>query len=241
MFISGIGFTLQYRAILRAQPMRLIRSPEVRLYTLLTIAACLLIAINLYFSGTYETIGDALRYGSFQTVSIITTTGFGTAGFDHWPQFSQLVLVGLMLIGGCAGSTAGGSKVVRLYIVVRHAMMQLRRLIRPRLVQSLYIGNREIGRETTEGVLGYYLLYIAIIMVLGLAMTALGMDLVSGTTAAVSAMNSIGPGLRSVGASQNFGHIHDVGLYLLSFGMLLGRLEIYTVLVLFTAHFWRRG
>ncbi len=241
MFISGIGFTLQYRAILRAQPMRLIRSPEVRLYTLLTAAACLLITINLYISGPYDSIADALRYGSFQTVSIITTTGFGTAPFDTWPHFSQLVLVALMLIGGCAGSTAGGSKVVRLYIVVRHAIVQLRRLIRPRLVQSLYIGNREIGHETTEGVLGYYLLYIAIIMVLGLAMTALGMDLVSGTTAAVSAMNSIGPGLQSVGASQNFGHVHDLGLYLLSFGMLLGRLEIYTVLVLFTTHFWRRG
>ena len=241
MFISGIGFTLQYRAILRAQPMRLIRNPEVRLYTMLTAVACLLISVNLYFSGPYDSIGQALRYGSFQTVSIITTTGFGTAPFDTWPQFSQLVLVGLMLIGGCAGSTAGGSKVVRLYIVVRHAVVQLRRLIRPRLVQSLYIGNREIGHETTEGVLGYYLLYISIIMILSLALTALGMDLVSGTTAAVSAMNSIGPGLQSVGASQNFGHVHDLGLYLLSFGMLLGRLEIYTVLVLFTAHFWRRG
>ena len=241
MFLSGIGFTLQYRAIILGQPKRLLQSSEVKLYTALTASACFLITLNIYTSSAYDDLLLALRHASFQTVSIITTTGFGTADFNKWPAFSKLMLVGLMLIGGCAGSTAGGSKVIRLYIVTRHAIAQMRRLIRPRLAQSLYIGDRELGHETTEGVLGYYLLYIAIIMILGLAMTALGMNLVSGTTAAVSAMNSIGPGLGSVGATQNFGHVHDLGLYLLSCGMLLGRLEIYTVLILFTGHFWRRG
>jgi trk system potassium uptake protein len=245
MYIAGISFALQYRAItdLRAgrRPEKLLRSEEVRLYTFITVAACLLITINLYYSDQYGTLAASLRYASFQTVAIITTTGFGTADFAAWPAFSQLTLVALMLIGGCAGSTSGGSKVVRLYVVSKHAVIQLRRLVRPRLVQPLQLGRREVSRETTEAVLGFYLLYFVLLLGGSLLMTALGMDLVSGTTASVSALNSIGPGLGTVGAAENFGHVPDAGLYCLSFGMLLGRLEIYPLLVLFTSHFWRRG
>lgn len=245
MFVSGLSFTMQFRAFvdLRAgrRPERLLASPEVRMYSLITLAACLLITFNLYYSDTYDSLARSLRYASFQVVSIITTTGFGTADFAAWPHFSQLVLVGLMLIGGCAGSTAGGSKVVRLYVVVKHALIQMRRLVRPRLVQPLYIGDREVPRETTEAVLGFYFLYFVLLFVGGLLMTGLGLDLVSGTTAAVSALNSIGPGLGTVGAAENFAGVPDAGLYFLSFGMLLGRLEIYPLLVVFTSHFWRRG
>lgn len=245
MFISGISFTMQFRAFadLRAgqRPERLLRSPEVQMYTLITLGACVVISLNLYYSDVYDSLGSSIRYASFQTVSIITTTGFGTADFTLWPHFSQLLLVGLMLIGGCAGSTSGGSKVVRLYVVSKHALIQMRRLVRPRLVEPLSIGNREVPHETTEAVLGFYFLYFILIFIGSLLMTALGMDLVSGSTATVSALNSIGPGLGSVGAVENFGHVPDAGLYCLSFGMLLGRLEIYPLLVLFTSHFWRRG
>jgi trk system potassium uptake protein TrkH len=240
MWISGLSFTLQFRFFIEGRPTALLRSPEARLYTIITVVVIVLITTNLYLSDIYNA-ADSLRYSSFQTVAIISTTGFGTADFDMWPDFSRVLLVTLMLIGGCAGSTAGGSKVIRLYVIAKHAMVQLRRLVRPRLVQTIAIGTREVPRETTEAILGYYLLYFAAILVLGLAMTALGLDMVSGTTAAISAMNSIGPGLGTVGALQNFGAVPDVGLYLLSFGMLLGRLEIYPLLVLLTAYFWRRG
>lgn len=255
MFISGLSFTMQFRAIgdLRAgrSPEKLLASPEVRLYTAITVAACLLITINLYFSesyaakdgaaGRYDTLAECLRWASFQVIAVVTTTGFGTDGFEYWPPFSQLILVFLMLLGGCAGSTAGGSKVIRLYVVVKHALIQMRLLIRPRLVEPLRVGGRDVPRETVEAVLGFYLLYFAAILLGGVAMTALGMDIVSGTTASISAVNSIGPGLGTVGATQNFADVPDAGLYLLSFGMLLGRLEIYPLLVLFTGHFWRRG
>jgi len=240
MFLSGISFSLQFRA-LQGRPGRLWRSAETRLYTLITLAAIVAVTADLLLEGTFDTLGETLRYSSFQTVSILTTTGFGTYDFDTWPDFSRALVVLLMLIGGCAGSTAGGSKVVRLYVVLKHAGAQLRRLVRPRLVDPLYLGDREVSRETTEGVLGFYLLYIAAIMVGSLVMTGLGLDLVSGTTAAISAMNSIGPGLGTVGAAEPFTEVPGLGLYLLSFGMLLGRLEIYTLLVLFIPHFWRRG
>ena len=239
MFLSGLNFVLIYRAVFFRKPDRLLRSPEARLYTLLTVSACALITADVFFTGHYDTLPEAIRYSTFQTVSIITTTGFGTADFDAWPHFSRLMLVGLMLIGGCAGSTAGGSKVVRLLVVMKHAVIQLRKLIRPRLVQTLQLGDRDVPRETTESVLGFYWLYLVSIITGSLVMTALGLDLVSGATASISAMNSIGPGLGSVGATQNFGHVPDVGKYALSFGMLLGRLEIYTVLVLFVPRFWR--
>lgn len=245
MFLSGISFTLLFRAVneLRSgrPPRHLLGSPEVRLYTAITVIACALVTLDIYTDGIYDDLGEAARYGVFQVVSIITTTGFGTADFAIWPSFSQLLLASLMLIGACAGSTAGGSKVVRLYVIAEHARIQLRRMVRPRLVQPMRIGDRDVAHETTESVLGFYLLYFAALLFGSLCMTALGMDLVSATTAAASALNSIGPGLGTVGATQNFGHIHDVGLYLLSFGMLLGRLEIYPLLVLFTPHFWRRG
>jgi trk system potassium uptake protein len=241
MFLAGINFTLQFRVLATRSLRPLFRSPEVRLYSILTLGAIVLISIDTLARGPYDGVFEALRYGSFQAVAIITTTGFGTADFDLWPELSRLVLVLLMFVGGCAGSTAGGFKVVRFYIVMRYAVVQLRRLVRPRLVQPLLLGERTVARETTEAILGFFLLYFVVLAACSLAMTAMGLDLVSGTTASISALNSIGPGLGEVGAAENFDAVPDAGLYVLSFAMLLGRLEIYTVLVLFTRHFWRRG
>ncbi len=241
MFISGMSFTAQYRAFVQRQPEKLLKSPEVLLYTGIMVAAVALVTINLWASETYDGFGQSLRYGSFQVVSIMTTTGFGTADFDTWPHFSRLLLVSIMLIGGCAGSTAGGIKVIRLYVIVKYAGIQLNRLVRPRLVKPLYVGDREVPRETIEGILGFFLFYSVFTVAGGLIMTALGLDFESGSTASVSAMNSIGPGLGSVGAAQNFGHVHAAGKYFLSFEMILGRLEIFTLLIVFTPSFWRRG
>ncbi len=241
MFLAGISFTLQFRVLANRDARPLLKSPEVRLYTILTLGAIVLLSIDTLARGPFDDVFEALRKASFQAVAIITTTGFGTADFDLWPELSRLVLVLLMFVGGCAGSTAGGFKVVRFYVVMEYAFVQLRRLVRPRLVQPLQLGDRSISRETTEAILGFFLLYFMVLVACSLAMTALGLDIVSGTTASISALNSIGPGLGSVGAAENFDAVPEVGLYVLSFAMLLGRLEIYTVLVLFSRHFWRRG
>lgn len=239
MFISGLSFALQYRAIIGLDFGRLHRSPEVRLYLWLAVLVSLAVTVNLWMRGTHDSFAAALRDGSFTTVSIMTTTGFVTDDFSAWPHFSQVLLVVTMFIGACAGSTAGGFKVVRLYVVAKHAFIQLKRLVRPRIVEPLYLGEREVSAATTEAILGYWLLYVAATIIIGLGLTALGLDMVSGVTAAVSAMGSVGPGLGSVSAS--FMDVPDPGLYLSSAGMLLGRLELLPVLVLFTVHFWRRG
>ena len=240
MWISGLSFTLQYRALIRRRPDGLWNSSEVRLYMFITVLGTFMIAAFLWADNRYDT-ANCLRHAAFTVVSILTTTGFGTENFDAWPDVCRIVLVALMIIGGCAGSTAGGSKVVRIYIVFKHTVAQLRRTVRPKLIAPINLGRHAIPRETTEAVLGYFVLYTATIAILSVAMTTLGLDIVSGTTAAVSAINSIGPGLGTVGAAQNFAGVPDSGLYLLSFGMLLGRLEIYPLLVLFTWSFWRRG
>ena len=240
MFVSGINFVLLFRVTLGREPHRLIHSPEVRLYTLLMLISAGMIAGALVLSGQYESSSTAFLDALFQTVSIMTTTGFGTADFDQWPSFAKLILLGLMFVGGCAGSTAGGSKVVRLYVVAKHAGMQMNRVIRPKLVQTLRMGKKLVSREIIESVLGFYLLYFIAILVASLVLAGTGLDLVSAFTAAVSAMNSIGPGLGQVGPSQTFAELSPFGLYVLSFCMLLGRLEIYTLLVLFAPRFWRR-
>ncbi len=242
MFVSGISFVLQYRAIFGLEFGRLWKAPEVRLYSIITVAAIVAITLNLWLLGPLERQGydalGALRASAFTTVSIITTTGFSTDSFNEWPDLSRAILVGVMLIGGCAGSTSGGSKVIRLYVVAKHAAIQLRKLVRPKVVVPLVVGDRDIATETIESILGYYLLYFAATMLIGLGLTAMGLDLVTGTTAAISTMNSIGPGLDGVSAS--FIDVPDPGLYLSCVGMLLGRLEIYPILVLLTLHFWRR-
>ncbi len=242
MFLSGINFTLQFRALVLRKPGALLRSQETRLYIVLALCSIAVVALSIYGTqAKYTGIGTTLRDASFTTVSIMTTTGFGTADFETWPAFSQLLLVLLMLIGGCAGSTSGGTKVVRLYVLFQHARLQLRKLIRPRLVQSIRVGNMPVTRDTTEGIIGYYLFYFIALMGGSLALTAFGLSIVSGTTGALSALNSIGPGLDAFGPTDNFASVPDGGLYLMSFGMLLGRLEILPLLVLFSRHFWRQG
>lgn len=239
MFISGINFTLQYRALLGRRPGDLLRSAETRLYIYLILIAIALISLNIYGTDGYHEIGKTLRDCAFTVVSIITTTGFGTADFETWPHFSQLLLVVLMLIGGCAGSTSGGSKVIRLYVLLKEASIQTARLLQPRLVKSVKIGDQVVTKNTIEGIMGYYMLYLIALITGSLLMTWLGMNYVSGTTASISALNSIGPGLDAIGPTDNFSAIPETGLYFLSFGMLLGRLEMYPLLVLFTVSFWR--
>ena len=239
MWVSGLSFTLQYRLLFRRQIKSFWKNPEVKLYLLITVLAIGLISLNLLFNNTYERFSEAFRYSAFQVVSVITTTGFGTADFNGWPDFSRLLLVLLMLVGACAGSTAGGSKMIRLLVVIKHTSASIQKTIRPRLIKPVLIAGKKIPPESTNATTGYYLLFFGIIVLLAVSLTWLGMDLVSGTTASISVLNSIGPGLGTVGASENYGHIHSLGLYLLSFGMLLGRLEIYPILVLCSTHFWK--
>ncbi|MFU8819730.1 MAG: TrkH family potassium uptake protein [Desulfurivibrio sp.] len=238
MFIGGINFAMHHH-FMRGKLATYWQSEEFRLYLGLAAGATLLItALNLH--GTiYETMGDSLRHAAFQVVSVFTTAGFGTADFTLWPSASQLILVGLMLVGGMAGSTSGSIKTVRFLLFFKYVRLQLRSLIHPQTVSVIKLGGKRVPQEIMTAVLGFFALYFMIFIVATLLVTAMGVDLLTGTTAVIATLNNIGPGLHLVGPAHSFAELPDAAKMILTFCMLAGRLELYTVIVLLTPAFWR--
>jgi len=239
MLVSGISFTLHYRFYVRGDWRSMARSSEVRLYLAIFVLFTLVITGTLVAEHNYDSYGSALRAASFQTAAMLTTTGFGTADFDRWPDLCRYLLVLLMFLGGCAGSTAGGVKVIRLLVVLKHTGVELKKLLYPRLVRPVLIDGGAVRQSTIQAILGFFMLYISTTVVATALVLMTGVDLVTGVTAVVSAMNSIGPGLGLVGPTQNFGDLPATCKWVLSICMIVGRLEIYTVFVLLTRQFWR--
>lgn len=238
MFLAGVNFSLHYLA-LRGRPLDFWRNEEFRFYLWLTLGVTALLTLfNL--TGPYGNLGDSLRYSAFQVVSIMTTTGYGTADYELWPVICQYLLVACMFIGGCAGSTGGGMKVARVLLLFKHAHVQLYRLIHPRAVRLVKLGNRPVDKDVMQSILGFFALYVGIFVTASFIMAALGLDLVSAGSAVVTALGNVGPGLGTVGPVQHFGHVHPLGKLVLALCMLLGRLELFTVLVLIIPSFWRK-
>ncbi|NCO52977.1 MAG: TrkH family potassium uptake protein [Deltaproteobacteria bacterium] len=239
MFLAGINFTLHLQA-LRGRVSVFYRNEEMRFYTTITMVTLGLILLFNQLSATYFNFFDNLRYSAFQVVSILTTTGFGTADYELWPVITQYLLVILMFIGGCAGSTGGGMKVARVLLLLKHAQVQIFRLIHPRAVRVVKLGKRPVDNEVLAGVLGFFALYLGVFLVGSLLLAACGMDVVSGGAAVVACLSNIGPGLGSVGPTDNFAHVPGFGKTVLILCMLMGRLELFTVLVLLFPSFWRK-
>ncbi len=238
MFIGGINFAMHHH-VLRGKLRTYWQSEEFRLYLGLAAGAILLVTIFNLQAGTYATEAGSLRYASFQVISILTTSGFSTADFALWPSASQLVLVGLMLVGGMAGSTAGSIKTVRFLLFFKYVRLQLRSLIHPQTVSIIKLNRIRVPREVMTAVLGFFALYFMLFLIATLVVTALGVDLVTGTTAVIATLNNIGPGLHLVGPNLSFAQMPETAKVILTFCMLAGRLELYTVIVLLTPAFWR--
>ncbi len=237
MLAGGINFAIHYLALQRRSLWPFIRDAEVRAYGLIFLGGTLIVAITLYLAGTYAEPGAALRHGAFQVASILTSTGFTTAVFADWPLYLPLVLVTLSFIGGCAGSTAGGIKVVRVQLLAKLGQRQLFQLAHPQAVTTIKLGRRPISDQVLLSVWGFYVLYISSTLVLTIAMMGAGLDLVSAFGAVQSTINLCGPGLGQVAVS--FATVSDTVKWLGVFGMLLGRLEIFTLLILFLPAYWR--
>ena len=188
----------------------------------------------------YKSIGDALRFVGFQVLAIVTTTGYATADFEMWPFISQVILVFLMCFGGCAGSTGGGMKQVRLLLLMKQGYHEIKHLIIPHAILPVKLNGRIVPSGVMTNVLGFFFIGVATFVVGTLVLTGLGLDLLSASTAVVSALMNIGPALGSLGPTNNYADIVPVGKWVLSFCMLLGRLELYTVLVILTPSIWRR-
>jgi trk system potassium uptake protein TrkH len=237
MFLAGINFALYFVA-LRGNLSAIWRDTEFRVYLGLVVVSTVAIMINL--GSTYPSLGKSLQYAGFQVVSVITTTGFGTANFDAWPPFSKALLVLLMFSGGMAGSTAGGMKVSRLIVVLKAASNEVYLTFRPQAVRAVRVGRSVMPEAITRSVVGFFVLFLFTFAAATLIMAALGLDVVTASTSVIATLGNIGPGLNRVGSIENFGFIPASGKVVLSVCMILGRLELYTVLVLLVPDFWRR-
>ena len=239
MFLAGANFALHFLA-LRGKLRVYARDDEFRFYVLVTLVATVLISVPLLLGRHYGALEETLRHGIFQTVSIITTTGFTTADYALWPPVAHAVLLVLMAVGACAGSTAGGIKLMRLLILLKAAKQELRRLVHPRAVTTLWYNERTLTPQLVGNVLGFLLLFILVIIAGIVILTLGGRDLVTAAGATLATLGVVGPGLGSVGPAESYAHLHVWEKWLLMFFMLAGRLELYTVLVLMLPETWRR-
>jgi trk system potassium uptake protein len=239
MFLAGANFTLHFLALTRG-PGVFARDSEFRFYSVGSAVLILGLALIVLGNGHAGDIGDALRLGAFQVVSIATTTGFATADFGLWAPAGQYLLLLLMFVGGCGGSTGGGPKVVRILALVKIALREIVRVIHPKAVIKVRINARPVEESTLSAIVGFMLFFMGLFAVSSLVLTTLGMDILSATTAVAANIGNVGPGLGAVGPASHYNDIAAPGKWLLTFLMLVGRLEVFTILVLFARSFWRR-
>jgi len=238
MFLFGINFTLYY-SMLKGNIRSALRDGELRFYFGIVVAAIILIAINIY--GTvFQSIGEALRYSSFQVSSIITTTGFTTTDFTKWPIFSQCILAVLMLIGASAGSTGGGIKCIRIVLLFKIIKREIYKIIHPRSVQTVKINGKTVDEEMLSGVMAFFFAYVAVLILSIIVVSLDNIDMVTISTAVISCLSNIGPGLGAVGPAGNYADFSNISKLVLSLCMIIGRLEIYPILLLFVPTFWKR-
>ncbi|RMG29970.1 MAG: potassium transporter [Gammaproteobacteria bacterium] len=237
MMLGAINFSVHYQALHHADPRIYLRNVEVRVFLVLIAVVSLLMAVMLHMSGEYAEIGQSARYAVFEVVSVITSTGLGTVDFSQWPDFLPVLLIFISFIGGCGGSTAGGMKVMRVILISLQGVREVRRLIHPRGIFPVRLEGRVIPDRTVESVWGFLAIYVFAFIVLMLLMMHTGMDQVSAFSAIATCMNNLGPGLGAV--SLSFADVSDAGKLVSVFAMILGRLEIFTVLVLLTPAYWR--
>jgi trk system potassium uptake protein TrkH len=239
MFVGGVNFALHFIALRNRQLRWYLHDSEFKTYFLLLAGATLFIAGYLYLVGTYGDIWQALRYSVFQVVSIATTSGFATTDYALWPPILGALLMTMCFFSGSAGSTAGGMKVVRILLLFKQAVCELRRLIHPSSIVPLKLAGKAVPDRTVAAVTTFFTTYLAIFAILSLLVSAMGVDLVTAFSAVAATITNTGPGLGSVGPAANFADMPYLAKWVLCFSMLLGRLELFTLLVLFTPAFWR--
>ena len=254
MVLAGMNFALHYR-MLRGKAITVWRDTELRVYLAIIAGATVLLIVSTWtasgaglpvaseaqtsFAG-YESLGEALRYGVFQAVAIITSTGFGTADYEMWPPLAVGVIFLLFFCGGMAGSTGGGVKVMRHVVLAKNALNEFKQLVHPRAVLRTHLNGQPIAPAVLRNVLLFVVLYVLLLFLGTLALAALGQDLWTAFGAALSCVGNIGPGWGTVGPTENYAHLPALSKWILSFLMMAGRLEIVTVLIVFTPAFWRR-
>jgi trk system potassium uptake protein TrkH len=202
--------------------------------------AVLMIAGYLVLTGVYEDFGTALRYSAFNVVSLATTTGYANTDYGQWPTFAPLVMLFLSSFASCSGSTGSGMKMIRAQILFKQIFRELLRTIHPRVYNPVKLAERPISNATVFAVLAYVFMYVSCVIALTLLLTASGLDVISAFSAAIASLNNTGPGLGEVGPATTYANLTDTQTWICSFAMLLGRLELFTLMVVLTPAFWRK-
>ena len=237
MLVAGTNFSLHYR-FLKGDFKAYFRNQEFLFFISLIGVATLAILADTAFR--YDSVGRALRDTVFQVTAILTTTGYGTADYETWSFSSQFVLFILMFFGGCAGSTGGGIKMLRVQVLVKFVYTEILRLIHPRAVIPVRVGKQALEREVVANIVGFFILFVLIFVIGVYIMTTMGLDMPTSFGAVAASLSNIGPGLGNVGPTDNYSQIPTTGKWVLSLLMLMGRLELYTVLVLFSPSYWKK-
>ena len=238
MFLAGANFALQYRALARRDFRIFTSDEELRAYAAVVLVASLLVAVAIRGEvGGADTVRTAL----FQVLSIMTTTGFASVDFQLWNDQAKVILLGLMFIGGCAGSAAGGPKVVRHLLLARFTLQELRRSLHPRAILPVKLGGRVVPAPIMQGVIVFFLFYMLTFAVCSVIVILLGADLVTGISATAATLGNVGPGFNLVGPMANFADLHPISRIVLTLAMWIGRLEVITVLVILRPEAWRAG
>jgi len=239
MFIAGTNFALHFR-LLKGKPDYYWKSREFRVFVILIGIFSIVLFINNLINHQFDSTEETFRQSLFHVIAIITTTGYGAADWELWGGFAQIIMVTMMLVGGMAGSTGGGPKVVRIMIVFRQIVVELKRLIHPQAVLPLRIGHMLVDDNIVRNVLSFILVFVLILLISTMVISAFNIDIVTSFGAAIACLSNIGPGLGNVGPADHFGHFPSVVKWILIALMMLGRLEVFTILVLFSGHFWRK-
>ncbi len=236
MLLFGVNFSCYYLLLLK-QVKSVFKDEELRMYLGVVAGSILLIVLNL--RGTYETLGETIRHAAFQVASIITTTGYATTDFDLWPSFSKTILMGLMVIGACAGSTGGGFKCGRAVLMIKSLLRSVRRVVHPRKVEVVRSNGRPMEEKVLQNINAYLAAYVIILFVSVLVVSLDGFSFTTNFSAVLACFNNIGPGLEAVGPVQNYAGYGILSKLVLIVDMLAGRLEIFPILILFTRTTWK--
>ena len=238
MLLAGINFSLHYQ-LLKGRPLAFWKDSECRFYLAMCLILTVVVGVNIYRT-VYADAGQAVRYAAFQVVSIVTTTGYATADYELWPPMSQIIIFLCMFVGASAGSTGGGMKCLRIMLCFKYCYRELFSLIHPHAVSQIKIGGKAVPDDVMRSVVGFLALYMGLFALSAVILAGLGVDFRTSFAAVAASIGNIGPGFGMVGPVENYAHIPYLGKWLLIWFLLLGLMEIFTVIILVVPEFYRK-
>jgi trk system potassium uptake protein TrkH len=240
MLLAGFNFSMHFLAWRRRSLRVYLTDAEGKSFVTVTLGAVLVIAVFLTWNDVYADFGTAFRHALFNTVSIATTTGYASVDYNQWPIFAPVLMLFLCCFATCAGSTGGGIKMIRALLLIKQARREFTRILHPRVINPVTVGGQPIENNVIFAVLAFMLVWGGSVIVVTMLLLFSGLDVITAFTAAVASITNTGPGLNQVGPATNYGGLSDLETWICTFAMLIGRLELFAVLVLFTPMFWRK-